>query len=157
MNRRNLLKAGAAIPAIAILSACGATSAATVDAQIVADVQGLSTTTASLLAAMNQYAPNAIPMDVQAQIKASEAAALAAAQSLSATTPVASGATTLQTVTGYLNLVLGAVLTTPEVITQIIMFLPLQALYEVSIWVAWYWERNDRKRQAEAEQAGSEK
>jgi sec-independent protein translocase protein TatC len=47
-----------------------------------------------------------------------------------------------------INLVLGAVLTTPEVITQLIMFLPLQALYEVSIWVAWYWERQDKKREA---------
>jgi sec-independent protein translocase protein TatC len=49
-----------------------------------------------------------------------------------------------------INLVLGALLTTPEVITQVIMFLPLQCLYEISIWIAWYWERQDRKR-AEAE------
>lgn len=45
-----------------------------------------------------------------------------------------------------INLVLGAVLTTPEVLTQVIMFIPLQLLYEVSIWVAWWWERKDRKR-----------
>jgi sec-independent protein translocase protein TatC len=45
-----------------------------------------------------------------------------------------------------INLVLGAVLTTPEVVTQVIMFLPLQLLYEISIWVAWYWERNERKQ-----------
>ena len=43
------------------------------------------------------------------------------------------------------NLILGALLTTPEVITQLIMFLPLQALYEISIWVAWYWERQERR------------
>jgi len=49
-----------------------------------------------------------------------------------------------------INLVLGAVLTTPEVITQIIMFLPLQGLYEISIWIAWYWERRDKKREREA-------
>jgi sec-independent protein translocase protein TatC len=47
-----------------------------------------------------------------------------------------------------INLVLGAVLTTPEVITQVIMFIPLQLLYEVSIWVAWYWERQDKRREA---------
>jgi sec-independent protein translocase protein TatC len=46
-----------------------------------------------------------------------------------------------------INLILGALLTTPEVITQVIMFIPLQFLYEVSIWVAWYWERQDRKRE----------
>jgi len=48
------------------------------------------------------------------------------------------------------NLVLGAVLTTPEVVTQIIMFLPLQGLFEISIWIAWYWERQDKKREAAA-------
>jgi sec-independent protein translocase protein TatC len=40
-----------------------------------------------------------------------------------------------------INLVLGAVLTTPEVLTQILMALPLYLLYEVSVWIAWYWER----------------
>jgi sec-independent protein translocase protein TatC len=38
-----------------------------------------------------------------------------------------------------INLVLGAVLTTPEVITQLTMFVPLQLLYEASVWIAWYW------------------
>jgi sec-independent protein translocase protein TatC len=32
------------------------------------------------------------------------------------------------------------------VITQVMMFIPLQLLYEVSVWVAWYWERRERKR-----------
>jgi sec-independent protein translocase protein TatC len=45
-----------------------------------------------------------------------------------------------------INLILGAVLTTPEVITQILMAIPLQLLYEVSVWIAWYWERKERKR-----------
>jgi sec-independent protein translocase protein TatC len=44
--------------------------------------------------------------------------------------------------------VLGAVLTTPEVITQILMAIPLLILYEISVWVAWYWERQDKKREA---------
>lgn len=47
-----------------------------------------------------------------------------------------------------INLFLGAVLTTPEVITQVIMFLPLQGLFEICIWVAWYWERQEKKRAA---------
>lgn len=47
-----------------------------------------------------------------------------------------------------INLILGAVLTTPEVITQVLMAIPLQILYEISVWVAWYWERQDKKRQA---------
>ncbi|HMP81317.1 MAG TPA: twin-arginine translocase subunit TatC [Verrucomicrobiota bacterium] len=49
-----------------------------------------------------------------------------------------------------INLFLGAILTTPEVLTQVMMFLPLQFLYEISIWIAWYWERRDRKREAAA-------
>jgi sec-independent protein translocase protein TatC len=50
-----------------------------------------------------------------------------------------------------INLILGAVLTTPEVITQLIMFLPLQFLYEISVWIAWFWERREKKRQQAAE------
>ena len=45
-------------------------------------------------------------------------------------------------------LFLGAVLTTPEVITQVLMAVPLYVLYEISVWIAWYWERKERKRQA---------
>lgn len=47
-----------------------------------------------------------------------------------------------------INLFLGAVLTTPEVITQLIMFVPLQLLYELSVLIAWYWHRQERRRQA---------
>jgi len=45
-----------------------------------------------------------------------------------------------------INLVLGALLTTPEVVTQVLMAVPLYLLYEISVWVAWYWERKERKR-----------
>ena len=50
-----------------------------------------------------------------------------------------------------INLILGALLTTPEVLTQIVMGIALQLLYEVSVWIAWYWEREDRKRAAMAD------
>lgn len=49
-----------------------------------------------------------------------------------------------------INLVLGAVLTTPEVFTQVLMAVPLQLLYELSVWIAWYWERQEKKRKAAA-------
>jgi sec-independent protein translocase protein TatC len=52
-----------------------------------------------------------------------------------------------------INLVLGAVLTTPEVFTQVLMAVPLQVLFEISVWIAWYWERKERKRQ-QREDAG---
>jgi sec-independent protein translocase protein TatC len=51
------------------------------------------------------------------------------------------------------NLVLGALLTTPEVLTQVLMAVPLQGLYEISVWIAWYWERQERKRAIAEEKA----
>ena len=45
-----------------------------------------------------------------------------------------------------INLILGAVLTTPEPITQIVMFVPLQFLYEITVWIAWYWDQPDRRK-----------
>ena len=44
-------------------------------------------------------------------------------------------------------LVMGAVLTTPEVLTQVLMAVPLYTLYEASVWIAWYWERQEKKKQ----------
>jgi sec-independent protein translocase protein TatC len=52
-----------------------------------------------------------------------------------------------------INFILGAVLTTPEVITQILMAIPLQLLFEISVWITWYWERQEKKREKLAEQA----
>jgi sec-independent protein translocase protein TatC len=49
-----------------------------------------------------------------------------------------------------ISAVLGAILTTPEVITQILMAFPLYMLYEICVWIAWYWERQDKKREAAA-------
>ena len=47
-----------------------------------------------------------------------------------------------------LSLIMGAVLTTPEVVTQVAMAIPLYLLYEVCIWIAWYWERKKRRAAA---------
>ncbi len=44
--------------------------------------------------------------------------------------------------------VLGAVLTTPEVVTQVLMAGPLYLLYEITVWIAWYWDRQEKKREA---------
>jgi sec-independent protein translocase protein TatC len=49
-----------------------------------------------------------------------------------------------------INLILGALLTTPEPFTQLVMAVVLQLLFEVSVWVAWYWEWRDRKRTLQA-------
>jgi len=57
--------------------------------------------------------------------------------------------TTLRKMWRYMiviNLILGALLTTPEVITQVLMAGPLYMLYEMTVWVAWYWEQPDRAK-----------
>jgi sec-independent protein translocase protein TatC len=45
------------------------------------------------------------------------------------------------------NLILGALLTTPEIFTQVFMAVALQLLFEASVWIAWYWERQEKKAQ----------
>ena len=52
-----------------------------------------------------------------------------------------------------INLLLGALLTTPEVLTQVLMAVPLQILYECSVWIAWYWEWKAKRAQANAPQS----
>jgi sec-independent protein translocase protein TatC len=44
-----------------------------------------------------------------------------------------------------ITLILGALLTTPEVVTQVAMAVPLYLLYEISIWIAWYWDWKKRR------------
>lgn len=45
-----------------------------------------------------------------------------------------------------LNFILGAVLTTPEVFTQLVMAIPLTIMYEAVIWIAWAMEWRARRR-----------
>ena len=42
------------------------------------------------------------------------------------------------------NLVLGALLTTPEVVTQLLMFIPLQLIYEAGVWLAGRAQRKEQ-------------
>lgn len=50
-----------------------------------------------------------------------------------------------------INLVVAAVVTpSGDPFTMVLFALPMQFLYEVSVLVAWYWERRDRKRAREA-------
>ena len=37
---------------------------------------------------------------------------------------------------------------------QVLMAIPLYALYEVSVWIAWYWDRQDRRKAQAAAAAG---
>jgi sec-independent protein translocase protein TatC len=46
-----------------------------------------------------------------------------------------------------ISFILGAILTTPEVVTQVLMAIPLLLLYEITVWISWYWERQERKKE----------
>ncbi len=50
--------------------------------------------------------------------------------------------------------ILGAVLTTPEVITQILMAIPLWLLFEITVLIAWHWDRQERKLALQADESG---
>jgi len=43
------------------------------------------------------------------------------------------------------NLILGALVTTPDILTQVVMALFLQAIYEGAVWYAWHSERKQKK------------
>jgi sec-independent protein translocase protein TatC len=47
-----------------------------------------------------------------------------------------------------LNLIVAAVLTTPEVLTQLIAAVVLQAFYEMTVLMAWFGESHEKKRGA---------
>ena len=45
-----------------------------------------------------------------------------------------------------INLILASILTPPDLVTQVLMALPMQIFYECSIFIAWIWYRRDRRR-----------
>ena len=44
-----------------------------------------------------------------------------------------------------INLILGALLTTPEIVTQLLMFFPLQLIYELGVLLVWRSQRKEMK------------
>ena len=48
-----------------------------------------------------------------------------------------------------INLILASILTPPDIVTQMLMALPMQIFYECSIFIAWIWHRRDRKKEAQ--------
>jgi sec-independent protein translocase protein TatC len=48
-----------------------------------------------------------------------------------------------------INLILASILTPPDIVTQVLMALPMQIFYECSIFIAWIWYRRDRKKEAQ--------
>jgi hypothetical protein len=134
LTRRNVsVIALCGLPVAAFLASCGA-NAAMIDAQALADAQGLSSATQALIAAINQYAPNAIKPAVQAEVTTLEASIIASIQSLSTATPAPTGATTLQSVDTALNTVLGAIgaaLTTAAPMFPVL--LPFVPMYDAAV------------------------
>lgn len=50
-------------------------------------------------------------------------------------------------------LIVAAILTPPDVVTQIAMAIPLYGLFEITALIAWWWERKDKKLREEEEAA----
>ena len=48
-----------------------------------------------------------------------------------------------------INLILASILTPPDLVTQVLMALPMQIFYECSILIAWIWYRRDKKKEAQ--------
>ena len=49
---------------------------------------------------------------------------------------------------------LASVLTPPDIVTQVLMALPMQLFYELSVLIAWIWYRRDKKREKQLEKEG---
>lgn len=98
LSRRALLRGTTAIAGVAVLAACGA-NAATLDAQILADASGAVNGASAVATQVNSLKPGA----VSAAVLAGLATAKTLIASLSASTPLAAGATTLQTIDTYIN------------------------------------------------------
>jgi len=55
-----------------------------------------------------------------------------------------------------INLILASILTPPDIVTQVLMALPMQLFYECSIFIAWIWYRRDKKKEAQLEKEEAE-
>lgn len=91
------------------LLACSGTSTANINAQALADAQGLLSTSEAIVSAIELNNPSAFTATQQAQIAASENAASAALTQLSTGTQAITGAMSLQQVDNEINVILTAV------------------------------------------------
>jgi hypothetical protein len=105
ISRREALLA---TPSLLILASCGAAGTAVIDAQALADAQGVTSTAVAIYNAVLQYAPKALSADAQTQITVWTTAATNAISALSGTTPAPQGASQLQIIDTDINAALGA-------------------------------------------------
>lgn len=89
--------------ALLVLVGC-ATPTATTDTQVLADATGIVANLTSVVAEINALKPGAVPPNVTADLTAAQALVV----TLSATTPAATGATTLQKIDADISGVLNA-------------------------------------------------
>jgi len=131
-RRSVLVIAGAAIPA-SLLAACG-TNGTALDAQVLADAQGLVTVAGTITTAIEQYDPRAFSADVTSQIAQWEDAAKAGLATLSTSTPAATGASKLQVVETDINNVLQAVgVALPIAAAAVPAIAPFVPMYDAAV------------------------
>jgi hypothetical protein len=117
-----------------LLASCSGMTTAQIDAQILADAQGLDSASGALMSAFTQYDPNAISPALQAKINGAAAAASAALTSLQNDATIAAGTGKLQTIDIYINDVLkaiGAALPVASVLFPVL--LPFVPMYDAGV------------------------
>lgn len=129
MNRRRILAATVLTPLTLLLARCASGNSATVQAQVIADIQGLQGAVAAVVSVLNVDAPGAISADAQTKITNAEGIISAALAALSSSTPIATGATVLQQVNASLMTalqIIGAALPAAQVaFPQIASIVPI--------------------------------
>jgi hypothetical protein len=133
VSKRDLLLFLMGSSALIALARCGAQNAM-LDAQILADAQGLESATAAIEAELSTVAPNVLTPQVKTNIAMWEAAIVAGLDTLTEATPAPVGATKLQTIDADLNQILtsiGSVL--PAAAAMFPVLVPFIAMYDAAL------------------------
>jgi hypothetical protein len=116
ITRRNLIASSALIPAGALLARCaGTTSVGTISQQLINDVNAGITTGLTTTALLGAMVPPVLTAVVVSAITSLLKQAQSAMSGVTAVTPVATGATTMQAVDGYINSVLTTLASVPVI------------------------------------------
>jgi len=108
LSRRDLMRSGTLLIVLGT-DACVGTSVAAFSAQALADVTGISNATSTIISALDEEKPGAIPTATETQIANWSSVISEALGTLSLTTPASSGVGTLGTIDANLSSILTVV------------------------------------------------
>jgi hypothetical protein len=129
LSRRDLI---ALLAGSTALTTCA--NFAAIDAQILADVQGLTPAIASMVTRINSMDPGVISANTMGIVTTLEGAAEAALSSISSVTPAPTGASKVQIIDAYLNAGLEAVgAALPVAAIAFPVLLPMVPMYDAAV------------------------